>query len=331
MVQRILQPHEIEALDHVALARLRLPPGAGVFAARAQRLRQLAAGNPIGPYLALMATVADAQEAAAASVAAPPPDAEAIALAREHRMPPLAAAGGQGQAAWHAALAALLTALRAAPGLPAAATAALARLASLPPPALDAQAQALLGGRDDEADPAIAPFLMAALQVGWTRQASQLAEADVPALDVHTVCPVCGTLPVASIVRIGGRYQGLRYLQCALCATEWHMVRIKCSHCESTEGIAYHVAENETRRRETGAGSVDGKDGKEAKDDGLHAVKAESCEHCHTYRKICYMEKDMAVEPVADDLATLALDVLMGEAGYARASGNPLLWQGAQS
>ena len=28
----------------------------------------------------------------------------------------------------------------------------------------------------------------------------------------------------------------------------------------------------------------------------------------------------------ADDLASLTLDLLVGEAGYARASGNPLLW-----
>jgi FdhE protein len=32
------------------------------------------------------------------------------------------------------------------------------------------------------------------------------------------------------------------------------------------------------------------------------------------------------VEPVADDLASLALDLLVSEAGYHRASGNPLLW-----
>ncbi|MGO4331467.1 formate dehydrogenase accessory protein FdhE [Cupriavidus sp. 2TAF22] len=322
MVQRILQPHEIEALDHVALARLRLPQRTGTFGARAQRLRQLAAGNPIGAYLGLMAIVADAQEAIARTLEVPPPDTHAIALAHEHRMPPLAAAGGQGQHAWHAALAALAGTLRQSPGLPAPVMATLARLEALPPLELDVQAQALLSGRDAEADLAMAPFLMAALQVGWTCKASQLAEADVPALDVHTVCPVCGTLPVASIVRIGGRYQGLRYLHCALCATEWHMVRIKCSHCESTEGIAYHVAES------SGAGEG-GEGGK--KNDGLHAVKAESCEHCQTYRKICYMEKDAQVEPVADDLATLALDVLMGEAGYARASGNPMLWQGAES
>ena len=48
---------------------------------------------------------------------------------------------------------------------------------------------------------------------------------------------------------------------------------------------------------------------------------------CRSYRKILYQEKDPAVEPVADDLASLALDLLMGEEGYQRASGNPLLWQ----
>jgi FdhE protein len=30
---------------------------------------------------------------------------------------------------------------------------------------------------------------------------------------------------------------------------------------------------------------------------------------------------------VADDLASLAIDLLMTEAGYHRGSGNPLLWQ----
>jgi FdhE protein len=35
----------------------------------------------------------------------------------------------------------------------------------------------------------------------------------------------------------------------------------------------------------------------------------------------------MDVEPVADDLSSLALDLLMAEEGYHRGSGNPLLWQ----
>jgi FdhE protein len=115
---------------------------------------------------------------------------------------------------------------------------------------------------------------------------------------------VCGTLPVASVVHADKQYQGYRYLHCALCATEWHLVRVKCSHCLSTEGIAYQAIEG-----------------------GSEAVRAETCENCHTYRKILYQEKDMGVEPVADDLGSLALDLLMSAEGYHRASGNPLLWQ----
>ena len=37
------------------------------------------------------------------------------------------------------------------------------------------------------------------------------------------------------------------------------------------------------------------------------------------------MEKDPAVDVVADDLATLALDVLVGEAGYRRFGHNPFI------
>ena len=39
-------------------------------------------------------------------------------------------------------------------------------------------------------------------------------------------------------------------------------------------------------------------------------------------------DKDLVVEPLADDLATLALDVLVGEQGYARGAPNPFLLTG---
>ena len=79
---------------------------------------------------------------------------------------------------------------------------------------------------------------------------------------------------------------------------------MKCSHCATTKGIAYHYIEG-------------GRDG----------VKAEACDGCRSYRKIFYQDKDPFMEPVADDLGSLALDMLMGEEGYARRSGSPLLWQ----
>ena len=303
MVQRILEPAEIESIDHIAIARVRLPDRADVFAARAQRLRQLAPGNPIGAYLLLMAAVADAQHVVAQSLAGfsdlAPLSPEAIHRAGEHCMPLLPA---QDAGAPHAAAALFGRLGDTCPEL----AAPLATLRAMPADALANAVQELLGLRHAGGRPidtATAPLLMAALQLDRTVLASQLREQDMPMLDVHTVCPVCGTPPVASIVRIGGRYQGLRYLHCGLCATEWHMVRVKCSHCETTEGISYYAVE--------GQGD---------------ALKAETCGQCHHYRKIAYMEKDPMVEPLADDLASLALDVMMGEAGYGRANGNPLLW-----
>ncbi|RZT29001.1 formate dehydrogenase accessory protein FdhE [Cupriavidus agavae] len=298
MVQRILEPAEIESNDHVAIARVRLPERGELFAARAARLRQLAPASPIGAYLLLMAHVADAQHALAATHDVPPPSPADIERAAEHCMPLLAAP----DLTLHGADA-LFARLADQPEL----AAPVGKLRAMSAEARHAQLQALLGlpGADGEADvdATLAPFLMAALQLDRTVLASRLREQDIPMLDVHTVCPVCGTPPVASIVRIGGRYQGLRYLHCGLCATEWHMVRVKCSHCESTEGISYYAVE--------GQGD---------------ALKAETCEPCHHYRKVCYMEKDQLAEPLADDLASLALDVMMGAAGYGRPNGNPLLW-----
>ena len=55
-----------------------------------------------------------------------------------------------------------------------------------------------------EVDPATAPFLMAALQVVWTDLASRVTPTDVPYLDQPGLCPVCGSHPVASVVRARG-------------------------------------------------------------------------------------------------------------------------------
>jgi FdhE protein len=44
---------------------------------------------------------------------------------------------------------------------------------------------------------------------------------------------------------------------------------------------------------------------------------------------VFYMEKDTALEPAADDLATLALDMLVFEQGYGRLGPNLLLAPGA--
>jgi FdhE protein len=55
------------------------------------------------------------------------------------------------------------------------------------------------------------------------------------------------------------------------------------------------------------------------------AVKAETCNDCHSYAKMLYQSRDVNVAPFADDLATLGLDFLVAEAGWARHAPNPLL------
>lgn len=148
----------------------------------------------------------------------------------------------------------------------------------------------------------MAPFIMAALQVVFARRAAALQVQDVPYTEPASICPVCASEPVASVIRIGGKLAGHRYAHCGTCACEWHMVRVKCTHCESTKGIHYQ--------------GIDG---------GSEEVLAETCDECGSYRKLVNQENPM-VEPLADDLASLMLDLLMSETRFQRASANPLLF-----
>ncbi len=302
-MQRILDPGQIESIDHSAIPRLRMPERATLFSTRAARLRQLAGASPIGGYIRLMAALADAQQQTLAPISAALPSAESISLAQQHSMPIAPATTAERDPLWRDVLQRLLDRVEAA-GL---VTPMLARviddLRVKSAEELDALADAILALRFNEVEPASAPFVMAALQVVWTDIASRIDPRAVPYLDTPGACPVCGVPPVASIVRVGGQFEGYRYVQCGLCSTEWHVVRVKCTNCDSTKGIAYH--------------GIDG---------GSEALKAESCDECHTYRKIGYQEKDYDFEPLADDLSSLTLDLLMNEAGYKRSSPNPLLW-----
>jgi FdhE protein len=304
-VQRILEPGQIEALAQRSIPRVRLPDRGRIFASRAQRLQVLADSTPaIASYLRLMAALAEAQHRSLATDAAALPGPEQIAQARRHGMPVAQANAWPRDGGWRRALAELCATIAGAQDLPPEVRGVCEEISRMPAERLEAEADALLGASDADVNAATAPFLMAALQVVWVELASRLPVDDGAGPIVPGVCPTCGSLPVASIVRSEAAVQGYRYLHCGLCATEWHLVRVTCSHCESTRGISYQGIEG-----------------------GSEAVRAECCDECKTYRKILYQEKDTGVEPVADDLASLALDLLLAEAGYHRGSGNPLLWQ----
>lgn len=310
-MQRILERGAIEGLDHTSIPRLRQPVRASVFADRAARLRSLAQNHPLSGYLQLMATMAEGQQQAIKKCVIPGADQNRIDLAQKHGMPPLQATGWQRDPVWRDFLTDIVAYAAAWTDLsPQAAEVlkALQQQAKDDPDAIEAEADALLAEREDDVDPATAPFIMAALQVYWTSLAADFNESDLPVVTPKGVCPLCGSLPVASIVRVGGPGDGCRYLCCSLCSTEWHLVRVTCSHCNDTKEISYHQIE-----------------------DGPEGIRAESCENCHSYRKIFYQEKVLNVDAVADDLASLTLDILMGEEGYSRPSSNPLLWQGPQA
>lgn len=304
-MQRILQPGEIETLDHTSFPRVLLPQVASLFSERAARLRQLANGNPIADYLQFVAQIMDAQHHAVAQITLAEPDAALMARAQEHSMPLLPAVDNI-DPVWHDVLDHMLDTLQGdkqSQGLPEPLQPLIQELRAMPVAERDDIAQRLLQKEVAARHVGMAPFIMAALQVMFTQRAANISVREIPYTEPASICPICASEPVASLLRIGGKAAGHRYLHCGTCACEWQMVRVKCSHCESTKGIHYQGV------------------------DGLgEAVVAETCDECGSYRKLVNQEKDPMADPLADDLATLMLDLLMSETKFQRASPHPLLF-----
>ncbi|MBP6195456.1 MAG: formate dehydrogenase accessory protein FdhE [Methyloversatilis sp.] len=316
---RLLTPEEIAVQAGHQVPFLHLPKRASVFADRELRLRELSPAHPMRDYLLFMAELARAQhEVLQVYPAVTLPDTGALDSAARLGMPPLPATEWPRDRVWREQFRQLLDRL-------------LPRLASSPAQAsvqalrdigddrLEQQADRLLNGMMLGLDLAAAPLIAAGLQTYWTHlvlatEDARGADRVTPfgRTDVRTLCPCCGSKPTASVSRIGGEVSGHRYLHCSLCSTQWHMVRIKCSHCESTQGIHYqslHALNNETMPAR----------------DAKSAVQAETCDACGHYLKIVHMERDPNVEPVADDLASVTLDLLVSESGSLRHGINLML------
>ncbi len=310
---RIRTPEEIAINAGAQLPRLRLPES-DVFAARALRLRELAAGHAMRDYLMLMAVVAEAQQARLAHYPAVPlpTEAQADEAAAEGR-PLLLATQWPRDPAWREELHALLTQVLEKLASDNPARAGVQSVLAMQEPALEQQAERLLAGITLSLDMAAAPLIAAGLQLYFTHLlratgAAQRSPFGIPG--DTTRCPCCGSLPTASVTRVGGGSEGHRYLHCSLCNAEWHMVRVKCTHCLSTGGIQYRALQSLAE---------------EGQKPSREPVQAETCDSCHHYLKIVHMDKDVQVEPVADDLASLTLDLLVDEEGYERHGVNLLL------
>jgi FdhE protein len=279
-----------------------LPDSTTRFANTAARLEALLTGHPMEGWLRFMVRLARAQHAAAESIGPFPKLGQIdVEQAVRARMPPLSADGHRRDAIWREGLALLLDSFD-DQDIPAPAREVMASLRKREADDIEVLADDFLHRGVDVADAGAALCVAAALQVYFIHMAAALPEASLRLLPQRGLCPCCGSTPVSGMVTATGQTPGTRYLYCSLCSTAWNHVRAVCITCGQTRSVSLKEIEG-----------------------GSGAVKAETCDECHTYAKMLYQARDMKVDPFADDLATLGLDLLVGQAGWARHAPNPLL------
>lgn len=285
-------------------ATVLLPDPRQLFARRSARFAALAHGHSLAAWLDYLALLSQAQQDAVPDLSTLTADPQFKQQACEHGMPPLNAVSYPRPSIWidtTRRLAAALTTVS-----PESVRARIAALQSTPSTHLETLADRLLTGHPDPSALPETTMVAAALQTVWTALAATLDARTLKLLEPSGLCPCCGSLPVSSILKTSAQINNLRYLHCALCNTEWNVARATCTACATDQAVHYR--------------QIDGSSG---------SVRAESCDHCQSYLKIMAQEKDPDVDPVADDLATLALDLLVDEAGYSRSGPNLLLLGGA--
>lgn len=276
-----------------------IPPKNNVFAERAVRFDELAAADESGwrDYLALLANVCRAQDIALNQI-----DSELPKTFGATRLPE--SHGDHIPPTFVAYLTILINELREKvnPTI----QAALNDLATRSNTELHDLAKRVLRDEVAENEQVFRIWLHAALQCAWTAWASQLRDEDVPSVEERSVCPCCGGEAVASVVLTGGDWQGLRYLHCATCNGRWNALRAKCTFCGDQSAIALQHIEG----AESGV---------------LHGARGENCGKCGSYRKLFLLQNQQYADPVADDLASLAVDILLGSEGVQRGGRNPFL------
>jgi FdhE protein len=278
-----------------------LPDPSMLFQVRSRRLGALAPGHQLEPYLRFLAQVAQAQHEIAIAADLPPilPPSDRIGQALKHGMPPVSYGLFEPDAAAMAAIEQLLDRL-ASTDVPAETAAVIAGLRAASPDERRRKLHETLTDTEPTDDLAQRGLLAAGLQVHFARLAAQLSADDLK-LVAEGACPVCGSPPMTSAVVGWPKAYNTRFCTCSLCATLWNVVRVKCLMCGSTDGVSFREIE------------------------GSAAVKAETCEKCRGYVKILYQVNDAALEPMADDVATLGLDILLAEEGWKRGGHNPFL------
>jgi FdhE protein len=290
---------------------VRLPDPSILFSNRAARLGALANDHVLAPYFHFLAAIVAAQAACVAAFPRPAPLDPALVSSRiKNGFPPISADEVRKSEDFSGTLAWLLDHLAAGgTKMPDEARAAIDALRAMAEPERVAFAGEIFEGVLPADRVAESLFLAAALQVHLSRLSAQLDAASItpPAPDSLPagICPVCGGAPVASLVVGWTQASKARYCACALCGTLWNHVRVKCTACGATQGIVYYTVA-----------------------DGPTSIGLEACGACRCYIKHMRQHADPALDPVADDVASYALDVLAREREFRKAGFNPLFLTG---
>lgn len=293
--------HEPIPIGQIAEAPfVRLPDPATLFALRAHRFHSLATEHQLGPYLNFLGQLSGIQHNLQDGLPEPDmPSAEALARAREHAMPPLDRTRFTADEAFDTTLARLFDQAKDME-MPDAARAALERAATASEGQRAEMAGAVLADRIPVEALADHIYVAAALQVHFARLAARLEPKSlVPVGD--GACPACAGPPVASLIVGWEGAHNTRFCVCSLCATNWNYVRIKCCLCGETGGIGYQHLEHDKH------------------------VRAETCDNCKSYVKVMQQVANPALDPVVDDVASLALDLMVRELGFRRGAVNPFM------
>ena len=114
-------------------------------------------------------------------------------------------------------------------------------------------------------------------------------------------CPACRALPVLAVLREEG-HGAKRTLLCSLCFTEWPYRRILCPNCgeQQFDALPVYTAEQ------------------------FAHVRIEACSRCQRYIKTIDLSKNGLAVPLADDIASVALDLWAREQSYVRIKRNLL-------
>ncbi|SNR58343.1 formate dehydrogenase accessory protein FdhE [Paracoccus sediminis] len=280
-----------------------LPDPVAVFDTRAGRFAYLADhGGNLAPYLRFLADLTALQARLARDLpAVAPVPADRVRIARESRLPPIDRAALAADEGMHATLDRFL-AEAAALTMPEPARLALSAVTAAGLADRHWLLDNILSDRipDDSAAPHL--FVGAAVQVRLARLAATLDGTQLVKIRTGT-CPACGGRPATSSVMGGAAgIESTRYAACGCCATRWNEVRVVCLCCGSNAAISYRSAETDKA-----------------------TVKAEVCGDCNSWVKILYQVQNASLDPVADDVSSLGLDMLMKDTPFRRGGFNPFI------